>query len=101
MLWSFMVAIAHGAGLLLVPVFLGMNPAGAHASHLHMANAAMSVAAIHTLAMLAGCGAMAWIGYRYLGLQFLKKSWFNLDLVWAMSLILAGAAGILTALGGN
>jgi hypothetical protein len=41
---------------------------------------------------------MAWAVYRYLGLQFLRRTWFNLDLAWGLSLVAAGAAGILTAL---
>ena len=101
-LWSFVVAVAHGAGLLLVPIYLGM---AAHEGHAGMGEAmagsiatAVTVAAIHTLAMLAGGGLIAWAVYKYLGLQFLKKSWFNLEALWALSLILAGGAGIWTAL---
>ena len=104
-LWSFLVAIAHGAGLLLVPVYLGMAAHGEHATHAGMAPAmagsfamAVSVSAVHTLAMIAGGGTIAWVVYRYLGLQFLRKSWFNLEAVWAASLIAAGAAGVWTAL---
>jgi len=47
--------------------------------------------------MLAGI-AMAWAVYRYLGLQFLRRAWFNLDLAWAASLVVAGGAGMATAL---
>jgi hypothetical protein len=105
-LWSFVMAIAHGAGLLLVPIYLGMamggEPAGhtGHMSHIGMqteAGAALTIAALHTLAMFAGGAAMAWAVYRYVGLQFLKKSWFNLEALWSLSLILAGAAGVWTA----
>ena len=56
------------------------------------------VSAVHTLAMIAAGGGIAWLVYKYLGLQFLKKSWFNLETVWALSLIAAGAAGLWTAL---
>jgi hypothetical protein len=100
-LWSFVMAIAHGAGLLLVPLYLGMAMAGEHAGHMGMqreVSTAIEVAALHTLAMFAGDAAMAWSVYRYLGLQFITRSWFNLDAVWALSLILAGAAGIWSAL---
>ena len=115
--WSFLMATAHGAGLMLVPFMLGLcvtAPAArtsaepamgglGHASvmnYLAQANVgtAVLVAAVHTLAMLiAGLG-MAWGVYRYLGLGFLRRSWFNLDLLWGASLVVAGAAGIAAAL---
>jgi len=101
-LWSFLVAIAHGAGLLLVPVYLGMAALDEHAAMGHAMQRtivmALAVSTVHTLAMIAGGGAIAWAVYRYLGLQFLKKSWFNLDALWALSLIVAGAAGLWSAL---
>ena len=104
-LWSFLVAIAHGAGLLLVPIYLGMVFHAEHAAHAGMGPAmassfamAVIVSTVHTLAMILGGGAIAWAVYRYLGLQFLKKSWFNLEAVWAASLIAAGAAGVWAAL---
>ena len=56
------------------------------------------VAAVHTLAMMAAGLALAWAVYRYLGLQFLRRAWFNLDLAWAASLVLAGGAGVWMAL---
>lgn len=101
-LWSFVVAIAHGAGLLLVPVYLGMAAQGQHSNHAGMGGSsiavALAVAAVHSLAMIAGGGGIAWTVYRYLGLRFLKKSWFNLDALWALSLIAAGVAGVWSAL---
>jgi hypothetical protein len=103
-LWSFVMAIAHGAGLLLVPVYLGMTVGNAHAGHMGMQNevvSALTVAALHTIAMFAGGAIIAWLVYKYLGLQFLKKSWFNLETVWALSLIVAGGAGVWSALGQN
>ena len=104
-LWSFLVAIAHGAGFLLVPVYLGLEATAGRAVHdgMHqMAEnsflSALFVSIVHTLAMIGAGGGIAWLVYKYLGLQFLTKSWFNLDLVWALSLIAAGAAGLWTAL---
>jgi hypothetical protein len=111
--WSFLMATAHGAGLMLVPFMLGLcaTPApGAQAgaaaaaeighaavmSYMARANlgTAVLVAAVHALmSILAGIG-MAWVVYRYLGLRFLRRAWLNLDVVWAASLVLAGAAGI-------
>ncbi|MGQ0484449.1 MAG: hypothetical protein ACT4SY_03735 [Hyphomicrobiales bacterium] len=104
-LWSFLVAIAHGAGFLLVPVYLGLGAAAGETAHGGMHPpadnslvSALVVSAVHTFAMIAAGGAIAWLVYKYLGLQFLKKSWFNLETVWAFSLIAAGAAGLGTAL---
>jgi hypothetical protein len=106
-LWSFAVAIAHGAGLMLVPIYLGLcTPEELHAmghgsiGKLMTNNAVLGavVAGVHTLAMIAAGGAMAWVVYRYFGLKLLSRSWFNLDGVWAASLILVGLAGLLTAL---
>ena len=104
--WSFLMATAHGAGLMLVPFMLGLcGPAesGAHArveqalARSDLATAVL-VAAVHTLAMMIAGLAIAWAVYRYLGLQFLRRAWFNLDLAWAASLVLAGAAGLWMAL---
>lgn len=101
--WSFLMATAQGAGLMLVPFMLGLCVAGpddaAVMNYLAQSNVAtaVAVAAAHTLAMmLAGIG-MAWAVYRYLGLQFLRRAWFDLDMVWGASLVIAGAAGIAVA----
>ena len=103
--WSFLMATAHGAGLMLVPLVLGLcaPPDSTHATLMDaLAGASLAtaglVAAVHTLSMMAAGLALAWIVYRYLGLQFLRRAWFNLDLAWAGSLVLAGAAGIWMAL---
>ena len=101
--WSFLMATAQGAGLMLVPFMLGLCVAGpadaAVMNYLAQSSVAtaVAVAAAHTLAMmLAGIG-MAWAVYRYLGLKFLRRAWFDLDLVWGASLVIAGAAGIAVA----
>jgi hypothetical protein len=52
---------------------------------------AVLVSVIHSVAMIAAAGFLAWLVYRYLGLRFLSKSWFNLDATWAVSLIFVGA----------
>ena len=58
---------------------------------------AVLVSLVHTLSMVAAGGMIAVLVYDWLGLKFLSRSWFNLDLVWALSLILIGAIGLLTA----
>ena len=101
-LWSFVVAIAHGAGLMLVPIYLGLcENAGLDSGHqaaatLVGANLAMAliVSVVHTVAMISAGGGAAWLVYRYLGLRYLSRSWFNLDAVWALSLILVGAIAL-------
>ncbi len=103
-LWSFLVALAHGAGLMLVPIYLGIcrtieTDAGhAAASDLMGGNVgvAAAVALTHTAAMIASGGTIAVGVYRWLGLKFLSKGWFNLDVVWALSLIAVGAISLLT-----
>jgi hypothetical protein len=101
-LWSFAVAIAHGAGLMLVPIYLGLCTAAdldrGHEAAGALINAnlgmAVLVPVVHSLAMIAAGGILAWLVYRYLGLKFLSRSWFNLDATWASSLILVGALSL-------
>ena len=97
-LWSFLAAMAHGAGLMLVPIYLGIcrtietNAGHDAADTLISGNLgiAVTVALAHTAAMTLSGGAIAWGVYTYLGLKFLSRSWFNLDVVWALSLIAVG-----------
>ncbi|KWV46261.1 hypothetical protein AS156_21395 [Bradyrhizobium macuxiense] len=101
-LWSFAVAIAHGAGLMLLPIYLGLCAAGAAetgheaAARVIHQNLAMAllVALAHTAAMLAAGGSVAWLVYRYLGVRYVARSWFNLETVWAISLVLVGAVAL-------
>jgi hypothetical protein len=107
-LWSFAVAIAHGAGLMLVPIYLGLCRAAdldaghAAAGALIDANLGMAVlvSTVHSIAMIAAGGTIAWLVYRYLGLKFVSQSWFNLDAVWALSLVLIGAISLAFSLVG-
>jgi hypothetical protein len=104
-LWSFLAAMAHGAGLMLVPIFLGICAVGADetghaAAQSLMGNnvtTAFIVAFVHTFSMTIAGAVVALIIYLWLGLKFLSKTWFNLDLVWALSLILVGAFGVVSA----
>jgi uncharacterized membrane protein len=103
--WSFLMATAHGAGLMLVPVLLrlsstehmqGAHAHGAHIDHAAMASSASVVLAdlaavgLHTLALFAVMGAVAMVVYEKLGVMILKRTWFNLDLLWAGALVGAG-----------
>lgn len=108
-LWSFLAAMAHGAGLMLVPIFLGICAIGANETGHAAAQTLMSsnvttaflVAAVHTLSMTIAGGTIAVVIYLWLGLRFLSKTWFNLDVVWALSLIAVGAFGLYAALFGH
>lgn len=101
-LWSFAVAMAHGAGLMLVPIFLGLCKAGeldsGHAAAMTLMGGnvgmAVAVSVVHAGAMIVSGGLIAWAVFKWLGPQFISKSWFNLDVVWALSLIVVGALGL-------
>ena len=101
-LWSFAVAIAHGAGLMLVPIYLGLCRASdldkGHqaAGALINFNLGMAVltSVVHSASMIAAGGLSAWLVYRYLGLKFMQRSWSNLETTWAVSLILVGAIAL-------
>jgi len=104
-LWSFLAATAHGAGLMLLPIYLGICGTDLDAGHqaatslmVENAGIAFAVALAHTAAMTLAGGLMATGMYFWLGLEFLSKGWFNLDVVWALSLILVGSIGIWAAI---
>ena len=81
-LWSFAVAIAHGAGLMLVPIYLGLCRAAdldnGHEAAGALINAnlgmAVLVSVVHSVTMIAAGGSLAWLVYRYLGLKFVSRS---------------------------
>jgi hypothetical protein len=104
-LWSFAVAIAHGAGLMLVPIYLGLCRADLDKGHEAagaLINASLStavlVSVVHSVAMIMAGGFLAFLVYRYLGLKFVSRSWFNLDATWAFSLVLVGALSLAVSL---
>ena len=96
--WSFLMASAHGAGLMVVPVLLGsgtVEAAERMAGHHHMAAgtsplAGMIASLVHATAYLAVTGALAWVVYRKLGLGLLRKTWFNFNLLWGVALVITG-----------
>jgi hypothetical protein len=100
--WSFLMSSAHGAGLMLVPVLLRLSEPmqGAHGHGDHVANvgagtvlADLAAVGLHTLAMFAVMGTIAVVVYEKLGVMILKRTWFNIDLLWAGALM---AAGVIT-----
>jgi hypothetical protein len=99
--WSFLMSSAHGAGLMLVPVLT--HGAIAVPGHSHgvtsqagdAVSAAIFVTLVHTLAMFVVAGTIAVLVYEVVGLTVLRRAWFNLDRLWAVALIVAGATTLL------
>jgi hypothetical protein len=101
--WSFLMATAHGAGLMVLPLVVGNHEAEAALSRhaMHMAQAslvpesgALLVTAMHSAGYLLVTGLIAFIVYYRLGLRMLRTLWLNLDLVWGGALVLTGALTI-------
>jgi hypothetical protein len=91
--WSFLMASAHGAGLMLVPVLIPLCLAGSPAGELSAGAAApvaLAAVGVHTLAMLATTGVIAVAVFEWFGVAFLRKGWINLDLIWTIALIATG-----------
>jgi hypothetical protein len=89
--WSFLMASAHGAGLMVLPVVLQMAPA----HHMHGAGmTGVGATLVHTLGYLTVTAAVAIVVYQKVGLAILRKAWFNLDLVWAVALIATGCVAL-------
>jgi hypothetical protein len=90
--WSFLMATAHGAGLMLwpalMPLCLGEASGAGHASP--MATAMLGVG-LHTLAMLTVTAAIAVAVYEWIGVEMLRRTWINVDLIWMWALLGAGA----------
>jgi hypothetical protein len=100
--WSFLMATAHGAGLMVLPLVMGRLPAaavGGEAHHMMEASlggglewSGITAAAVHTAGYLLVTGVIALIVYHRVGLRFLRAAWVNLDLIWAVALLVTGAA---------
>jgi hypothetical protein len=104
-LWSFLMATAHGAGLMLLPPLLGLQAGTtAHAAHgvggialppidgtTSMALVSLSAVGVHTASMFLVMAAIALVVYEKLGLKILRTAWINLDRIWAFTLIATGA----------
>jgi hypothetical protein len=96
--WSFLMASAHGAGLMLVPVLIPLCLAASPGRELTAAGSlpiALAAVGVHTLAMLATTGLIALAVYDWFGLAFLRKGWVNLDLLWTIALIATGLIRLL------
>ena len=92
-LWSFLMATAHGAGLMLVPVLIPLCLAATPAREIMAAGVlpvSLAAVGLHTATMLTVTGVIALAVYRWLGLGFLRRGWLNLDLLWTAALAAAG-----------
>lgn len=99
-LWSFLMAGAHGAGLMLVPILIPLGHGGLHAGHLPASGSlslALAAVGVHTLAMLVVTGAIAVAVYEWVGLAFLRRGWINLDLLWTAALLATGLILLISA----
>ena len=88
--WSFVMATAHGAGAMLIPVLMPLAQVGEHAQHLPATSSlwvATLAVLVHSLAMLVTTGTVALIVYQWVGLDFLRRGWINLDVIWTAALI--------------
>jgi hypothetical protein len=103
-LWSFIMASAHGAGLMLVPFFLGS--AAARDAHHHDSHALAftnfsapslltASVVVHTLGYLITTALVAILVYEKLGVAILRHAWFNIDLAWMVALMVTGACILL------
>jgi hypothetical protein len=103
--WSFLMATAHGAGLMLFPVLMDMRMPAMGRHHMMRPTPvigrgalgfarALAVVSLHTGAMLLVMGAVALIIYEWVGLKILRSAWINLDTIWAGALVAAGAMSL-------
>jgi hypothetical protein len=91
-LWSFLMASAHGAGLMLIPVLIPLCLSDAPGGMTGASGAvAIAAVALHTGVMLATIALISFVVYEWVGLAFLRAAWINLDLVWILALGLCGA----------
>jgi hypothetical protein len=97
--WSFVMATAHGGGAMLIPVLMPLQGAAPHPHHLPATDSlwiASLAILVHTLAMLLTTGVIALVVYEWVGLDFLRRGWINLDLIWTTALVLMGLWLLLT-----
>jgi hypothetical protein len=98
--WSFLMASAHGAGLMVLPLVLGTAAAAPHCAAHAASTGASSViwaTVVHSGGYLAASAAVALLVFEKLGVGLLRRAWFNLDLVWAVALVVTGVVTMVMA----
>ena len=97
--WSFLMSLAHGAGLMVLPLVLAHDGAMAHQAHVHHASLtggpAVTATLLHSAGYLAVTALVAIVVYERLGLRLLRSYWFNLDALWATALIVTAGVVLL------
>lgn len=95
-IWSCLMATAHGAGLMVVPVVMGMSHGGdaSHAPATAAATTALAATLAHGLGYLLVTGAIAVVVFEKVGLRLLRHAWLNIDLIWAVALVVTGLVTI-------
>ena len=97
--WSFLMSLAHGAGLMVVPLVLARDEVMAHQAHVHHASLtggpAVTATLLHSAGYLAVTALVAIVVYERLGLRLLRSYWFNLDALWAVALIVTAGVVLL------
>ncbi|MDQ6691246.1 MAG: hypothetical protein M3Z13_00615 [Candidatus Dormibacteraeota bacterium] len=94
--WSFLMSSAHGAGLMLAPVLLGLPVVGAYHDLREITAQAALAATIHVGAMLGVMGFISLLVYERVGLRILRRGWLNLDLGWSLVLVGSGLITLFT-----
>jgi hypothetical protein len=97
-MWSFLMSSAHGAGLMLAPVLLGLPVYSAYHSLSELSLQAVAAASLHVAAMLLVMGIVSVAVYEKVGVGILRRGWFNLDLGWSLVLIASGVVTLFTAI---
>lgn len=90
--WSFIMALVHGAGLMILPALMPLQTSHAHSHSASIGSipTASAALAVHTLAMLLATGSIALIVYHWVGLAILRRAWINFDALWTGALLLGG-----------
>lgn len=92
-IWSLLIATAHGAGLMLVPVLIPLCLSASPTQEFTASGSlliALAAVGVHTLAMLTTTGLVAVVVYEWFGVAFLRRGWINLDLIWTIALVITG-----------
>jgi hypothetical protein len=92
--WSFLMSTAHGAGLMLFPVLLGLPATAGHPEDPALTD--IAAVFLHTGAMLVTMAAIALLVYEKLGVQVLRRAWVNMDAIWAVAVVAAGLVTFFT-----
>jgi hypothetical protein len=96
--WSFLMASAHGAGIMVLPAVLEGTGSGGHMHHGALSGGSMAIATLlHGSGYLLATAGAAWLVFEKVGVLVLRRAWLNVDAIWAVALIVTGLISIATA----